>query len=108
MALQVERVAMFVVLSIIILGGMGSIPGVVVGSLALIGLPELLREFAEFKLLVYGGVLVVMMIARPASRSACATQFRIACAVGSNSFARLSGLRPDRTSSIICRRNSGV
>ena len=52
-------------LSIIILGGMGSIPGVVVGSLALIGLPELLREFAEFKLLVYGGVLVVMMIARP-------------------------------------------
>ena len=53
------------VLSIIILGGMGSIPGVVVGSLALIGLPELLREFAEFKLLVYGGVLVVMMIARP-------------------------------------------
>jgi len=53
------------VLSIIILGGMGSIPGVVVGSLALIGLPEMLREFAEFKLLVYGGVLVVMMIARP-------------------------------------------
>jgi branched-chain amino acid transport system permease protein len=53
------------VLSIIILGGMGSIPGVVVGSLALIGLPELLREFAEFRLLVYGGVLMVMMIARP-------------------------------------------
>jgi branched-chain amino acid transport system permease protein len=53
------------VLSIIILGGMGSIPGVVLGSLALIGLPELLREFAEFKLLVYGGVLVIMMLARP-------------------------------------------
>jgi branched-chain amino acid transport system permease protein len=53
------------VLSIIILGGMGSIPGVVIGSLVLIGLPELLREFAEFRLLVYGGVLVVMMIARP-------------------------------------------
>ena len=52
-------------LSIIILGGMGSIPGVVVGSLALIGLPEMLREFAEFKLLVYGGVLVIMMLARP-------------------------------------------
>ena len=53
------------VLSIIILGGMGSIPGVVVGALALIGLPELLREFAEFKLLVYGGVLVLMMLLRP-------------------------------------------
>ena len=51
------------VLSIIILGGMGSIPGVVIGALVLVGLPELLREFAEFRLLVYGGVLVVMMIA---------------------------------------------
>lgn len=53
------------VLAIIILGGMGSIPGVLVGSVVLIGLPELLREFAEFRLLIYGGVLVVMMIARP-------------------------------------------
>jgi hypothetical protein len=41
---------------------------------------------------------------RPASRSACATQLRIDCAVGSNSFARSSGLRPARTSSTIrCR-----
>ena len=53
------------VLAIIILGGMGSIVGVIVGSLVLIGLPELLREFAEFRLLIYGAVLVVMMIARP-------------------------------------------
>ena len=53
------------VLAIVILGGMGSIPGVVVGALALIGLPELLREFAEFRLLVYGGVLVIMMLLRP-------------------------------------------
>ncbi|MEO8251780.1 MAG: leucine/isoleucine/valine transporter permease subunit [Chloroflexota bacterium] len=53
------------VLAIIILGGMGSIPGLVIGALVLIGLPELLREFSEFRLLVYGAVLVVMMIARP-------------------------------------------
>ena len=53
------------VLAVVILGGMGSIPGVVVGALALIGLPELLREFAEFRLLVYGAVLVVMMLLRP-------------------------------------------
>jgi branched-chain amino acid transport system permease protein len=53
------------VLSVIIIGGMGSIPGVVVGSLALVGLPELLREFAEFRLLVYGAVLVAMMLTRP-------------------------------------------
>jgi len=53
------------VLAVVILGGMGSIPGVVFGALALIGLPELLREFAEFKLLVYGAVLMLMMILRP-------------------------------------------
>ena len=53
------------VLAIIILGGMGSIPGLIVGALVLIGLPELLREFAEFRLLIYGAVLVLMMIARP-------------------------------------------
>jgi branched-chain amino acid transport system permease protein len=53
------------VLAVIILGGMGSIPGVVVGALVLIGLPQLLREFAEYRLLVYGGVLVAMMLLRP-------------------------------------------
>lgn len=53
------------VLALIIVGGMGSIPGVIVGALALVGLPELLREFAEFRLLVYGVVLVVMMLYRP-------------------------------------------
>src|SRR5271170_7409081 len=44
----------------------------------------------------------------PASRSACATQLRIDWAVGSNSFASSSGLRPARTSSIILRRYSGA
>ena len=53
------------VLAIIILGGMGSIPGVIVGAFVLIGLPELLREFAEYRLLVYGAVLVAMMLLRP-------------------------------------------
>jgi branched-chain amino acid transport system permease protein len=52
-------------LSLIILGGMGSIPGVVVGAFVLVGLPELLREFAEYRLLIYGAVLVSMMILRP-------------------------------------------
>jgi branched-chain amino acid transport system permease protein len=53
------------VLSLIIIGGMGSIPGVIVGALALVGLPELLREFAEFRYLFYGIALVVMMLTRP-------------------------------------------
>lgn len=53
------------VLSLIIVGGMGSIPGVVVGAAALIGTPELLREFAEFRFLIYGALLIVMMLTRP-------------------------------------------
>ena len=53
------------VLAVIILGGMGSIPGVILGAIVLIGLPELLREFVEYRVLVYGGVLVAMMLLRP-------------------------------------------
>jgi len=53
------------VLAVIIVGGMGSIPGVVVGALALVGLPELTREFADFRYLLYGAVLVMMMLTRP-------------------------------------------
>ena len=53
------------VLSLIIVGGMGSLPGVVVGALVLVGLPELLREFAEYRLLIYGILLIAMMIAKP-------------------------------------------
>jgi branched-chain amino acid transport system permease protein len=44
---------------------MGSLPGVFVGALILVGLPELLREFAEYRLLMYGVLLIAMMIARP-------------------------------------------
>lgn len=53
------------VLSLIIVGGMGSLPGIVVGALAMVGLPELLREFAEYRMLVYGAVIVAMMLFRP-------------------------------------------
>jgi branched-chain amino acid transport system permease protein len=53
------------VLCLIIIGGMGSIPGVFVGALVLIGSPELLREFAEFRYMVYGALLVAMMLTRP-------------------------------------------
>jgi branched-chain amino acid transport system permease protein len=53
------------VLSVIIVGGLGSIPGTVVGAIILVGLPELLREFAEFRWLIYGALLVVMMLNRP-------------------------------------------
>ncbi|MCH8137980.1 MAG: branched-chain amino acid ABC transporter permease [Proteobacteria bacterium] len=54
------------VLALIIVGGMGSLPGVVVGAAALIGLPELLREFGEYRFLFYGVVIVTMMRIKPA------------------------------------------
>ena len=53
------------VAAIVIVGGMGSIPGVVVGALVLIGLPELFREFSDYRLLFYGVALMGIMIYRP-------------------------------------------
>jgi branched-chain amino acid transport system permease protein len=53
------------VLCVVIVGGIGSIPGVVVGALFLIGVPEILREFAEYRMLMYGAALVIMMLTRP-------------------------------------------
>jgi branched-chain amino acid transport system permease protein len=53
------------VAAIVVVGGMGSIPGVVVGAIVLIGLPELFREFSEYRFLFYGIVLMFMMRFRP-------------------------------------------
>jgi branched-chain amino acid transport system permease protein len=53
------------VLGIVVLGGLGSLPGVIVGALVLVGLPGLLREFEEFRFLAYGGALVAIMVLRP-------------------------------------------
>jgi branched-chain amino acid transport system permease protein len=53
------------VLSLIIVGGIGSLPGVVVGALILVGMPELLREFADYRMLFYGALLVAMMLVKP-------------------------------------------
>ncbi|MDR5709783.1 MAG: branched-chain amino acid ABC transporter permease [Armatimonadota bacterium] len=64
------------VLALIIVGGMGSIPGVIVGAVVLIGLPELLREFGEFRFLVYGAALVAMMLLRPEGLLPAAVQRR--------------------------------
>jgi branched-chain amino acid transport system permease protein len=53
------------VLCLIIIGGMGSIPGVILGAVVLIGLPEVLREVQQYRMLAFGGLLVIMMIFRP-------------------------------------------
>jgi branched-chain amino acid transport system permease protein len=60
-----------IVLVVVIVGGMGNIPGVIAGGLVLIGIlggptqPGVLQEFQEFKLLIYGALLVYMMLQRP-------------------------------------------
>jgi branched-chain amino acid transport system permease protein len=60
-----------IILVVVIVGGMGSIPGVIVGAIVLIGVlggptqPGLLQEFGQFKLLIYGALLVAMMLNRP-------------------------------------------
>tara|TARA_B100000579_G_scaffold437203_1_gene465626 strand:- start:1745 stop:3070 length:1326 start_codon:yes stop_codon:yes gene_type:complete len=60
-----------IILVVVIVGGMGNITGVIVGALVLIGVlggpkqPGLLQEFSQFKLLIYGALLVWMMLKRP-------------------------------------------
>ncbi len=66
-----ELLVSIIVLVVVIVGGMGNIPGVAIGALVLIGVlggpttPGLLREFQEYKLLIYGALLIYMMLQRP-------------------------------------------
>jgi branched-chain amino acid transport system permease protein len=53
------------ILALIIVGGLGSLPGVAVGALVLIGLPEMLREFGEFRYLFYGLAIIAVMRLKP-------------------------------------------
>ena len=54
-----------IILCTVVLGGMGSISGVIAGALLLILLPEYLRDFGEFRMITFGMVLVLMMVFRP-------------------------------------------
>lgn len=60
-----------IILVVVIVGGMGNIPGVILGSVVLIGIlggpkqPGLLAEFSQYKLLIYGALLVLMMLKKP-------------------------------------------
>ena len=54
-----------IVLAIVVLGGLGSQIGVALAALVMIGGGELFRDFQEYRMLVFGGALVVMMVVRP-------------------------------------------
>ncbi|WKZ35554.1 MAG: hypothetical protein QY332_18240 [Anaerolineales bacterium] len=64
-ATSMQLIVSINVVALIIVGGMGSIPGVIVGAIALIGLPELLREVSEFRFLLYGVALITVMLVKP-------------------------------------------
>ena len=54
-----------IILAIVVLGGMGSIVGVILAALLLILLPEYMRDLAQYRMLCFGAVLILMMIFRP-------------------------------------------
>lgn len=53
------------ILCIVIFGGLGSIPGMIIGSILLISFPEVLRGLADYRFVVYGLLLIFMMRFRP-------------------------------------------
>ncbi len=54
-----------IILAIVVLGGMGSITGVILAALIIMLLPEFLREFSLYRMLIFGAAMVLMMIVRP-------------------------------------------
>ena len=52
-------------IGVVVLGGMGSIVGVIIGALILILMPEYLRALSEYRMLAFGAILVCMMVFRP-------------------------------------------
>lgn len=52
-------------LAMVVLGGMGNIWGAALGALVLGTLPEILREFAAYRMLIFGLIMILMMIFRP-------------------------------------------
>jgi branched-chain amino acid transport system permease protein len=53
------------ILSMIVLGGLGSVPGAVIGASVLAAAPEFLRFMSQYRMLVYGALLVFLMVFRP-------------------------------------------
>ena len=49
----------------VILGGMGSMAGVIIAAVVLTILPELLRSVSEYRMIIYSLLLIIMMLTRP-------------------------------------------
>ncbi|OIO00754.1 MAG: branched-chain amino acid ABC transporter permease [Desulfovibrionaceae bacterium CG1_02_65_16] len=53
------------ILAIVVLGGMGSIPGVILGAFLLMLMPEYMRAFSQYRMLLFGATMIVVMVFRP-------------------------------------------
>jgi branched-chain amino acid transport system permease protein len=53
------------ILSMVVIGGLGSLPGAVIGAVVLALLPEILRSLADYRLTIFGLILVVVLIVLP-------------------------------------------
>ena len=53
------------ILIVVVLGGTGSLPGVLLGAVVVVALPEVLREFATYRILIFAILLIGMMLLRP-------------------------------------------
>ncbi len=53
------------VLAILVVGGIGSLPGVLIGAAALIGAPEVLQDLGEYRYLIYGLVIIAVVRLKP-------------------------------------------
>ncbi len=54
-----------IVLCIVVLGGVGSIPGIILAAIILISVPEVFRELQDYRMFAFGGAMTVMMVLRP-------------------------------------------
>ena len=54
-----------IVLCVVVLGGVGSIPGIVIAGFVLIGAPEVFRGLENFRMLAFGAIMTTMMIIKP-------------------------------------------
>jgi branched-chain amino acid transport system permease protein len=54
-----------IVLCIVVLGGVGSIPGIIMAAILLIGIPEIFRELQEYRMLAFGLAMAAFMVLRP-------------------------------------------
>jgi len=64
------------VLAILVVGGIGSLPGVIIGAAALIGAPEVLRDLGEYRYLIYGLVIIAVVRLKPEGLSPAAIRHR--------------------------------